>query len=157
MADEKIAVRAATEADVPFLAAAEKACFSDAWSENAIASHFSTSYTCAFLLLYDDTPAGYLLGTCFPPESELYRVAVLPEYRRSGGGAALLSAFLAYARRAGAETSYLEVRAGNLPAVALYRRFGYREVGVRKNYYRFPTEDARNFLCTLSEDGRTLC
>ena len=71
------------------------------------------------------------------PECEILNLAVAPTFRRLGIGSALLSQEL----RAAADF-FLEVRESNLGAQALYRRFGFIEVGRRTSYYRLPTETA---------------
>ena len=83
-------------------------------------------------------PAGFALYRAVADEAELLTISVLPEARRSGIGAGLLSACEDGARAAGAARLFLEVAAGNLAARALYGRAGYRECGRRKGYYRRP-------------------
>lgn len=69
-------------------------------------------------------------------------LAVAPEHRREGLGARLLEEGLGLLRARGARQVYLEVRAGNEAARALYERRGFRPVGRRSGYYRNPAEDA---------------
>jgi ribosomal-protein-alanine acetyltransferase len=69
-------------------------------------------------------------------------VAVREKYRRRGIGGALLSAVLDRGKERGARKAFLEVRAGNVAAQALYRRRGFEMVGRRSNYYSQPAEDA---------------
>ena len=74
-------------------------------------------------------------------------VAVLPEYRRKGIAKALLNAL--YERvKPNASFITLEVRESNLGAIALYSELGYKNVGMRKNFYSDPTENA--ILMTLT-------
>jgi ribosomal-protein-alanine N-acetyltransferase len=75
-------------------------------------------------------------------EMEILDVAVLPSSRRRGVARFLVSLALRRAARAGAGTAFLEVRAGNSGARALYAGLGFREAGVRRSYYREPVEDA---------------
>ena len=77
-------------------------------------------------------------------------LAVLPEYRRRGFGRLLLAALVGFARAKEAVFVTLEVRESNTPAVSLYRALGFQQTGVRKNFYRDPTEDA--LILTLSMD-----
>jgi ribosomal-protein-alanine N-acetyltransferase len=83
-----------------------------------------------------------LLLAVFPPDAELESLAVDPRQRRRGFGAALLQEVAAESVAAGAEVLSLEVRGGNGGAIALYRRLGFKPVGIRKGYYASPTEDA---------------
>ena len=76
------------------------------------------------------------------PEGELYRIAVLPAYRGAGLGRLLLAEFLAALADRGADECYLEVRAENTVAQALYASCGFLQVGRRKNYYKDPRDDA---------------
>lgn len=116
---------------------AEARVFSDAWSDTALASH-ETSFGARTIAAYlDGVFAGYLLGTVNPPEGEVYRVAVLPEFRQRGIGERLLCAFLV-----DVPVCFLEVRESNLAARALYEKQGFTLVGVRKKYYKNPMEDA---------------
>ncbi len=63
-------------------------------------------------------------------------------YRRQGIGGALVAACMAWAATTGATTIRLEVRASNVPALALYKRYGFSTLGVRRAYYSVPVEDA---------------
>lgn len=71
--------------------------------------------------------------------------AVSSHYKRQGIGEKLLDALLAYGKENGAENFILEVRVSNKPAIALYEKFGFRQVDRRKNYYEQPVEDAYIF------------
>ena len=90
----------------------------------------------------DGKPIAYVLGRLIAPEAEIYRIAVLPDYRQRGIGYRLLSYAVKTERGRGLECAFLEVREGNIAARALYRAFGFSEMGKRKNYYKNPTEDA---------------
>jgi ribosomal-protein-alanine N-acetyltransferase len=75
-------------------------------------------------------------------ELHVNNLAVLPDWRRRGVASQLLDFVLRAGERAGAVRCTLEVRASNLPAIALYARFGFRERGRRVRYYANPPEDA---------------
>jgi ribosomal-protein-alanine N-acetyltransferase len=81
--------------------------------------------------------AGYTLVRAAPGEEELLLVAVVPEARGRGLGAALLADALERARLRGAESMFLEMRENN-PARALYERHGFVPIGRRRDYYRRP-------------------
>ena len=85
-----------------------------------------------FLIAYTE---GFLLGRTGLDEAELLTLAVAPEARRLGIGAALLSRFETEARTRGAVTAFLEVASDNAPAQALYRAAGWQDAGRRRNYY----------------------
>lgn len=86
---------------------------------------------------------GYIAARVGADELHVNNIGVWPELRRKGVGGALLGAALDLAARRGATQAVLEVRAGNAPAQRMYERFGFAVVGVRRNYYREPLEDAK--------------
>jgi [ribosomal protein S18]-alanine N-acetyltransferase len=86
--------------------------------------------------------AGYVVGRLVADELHINNIAVRQTYRRAGVATALLSRVLAEAQRYQAVRAFLEVRAGNEAAQALYERCGFSAVGRRRNYYSNPQEDA---------------
>jgi [ribosomal protein S18]-alanine N-acetyltransferase len=86
--------------------------------------------------------AGYIVARLAVGEMHINNVAVRPEYRRQGIGAALLKRVLDEGRRLKAITAFLEVRAGNSLAQALYKKCGFTGIGHRPGYYSTPPEDA---------------
>lgn len=86
--------------------------------------------------------AGYIVGRLVADELHINNVAVRETYRRSGVATALLSRLLEAARDYKALRAFLEVRAGNAAAQALYERCGFAVVGRRRNYYPEPPDDA---------------
>lgn len=86
--------------------------------------------------------AASALVTVDPPEVELENLAVLPSAQRCGVGRGLVHAVLDWADALGAGSVRLEVRSGNAAAIALYRRCGFVETGLRRGYYAAPVDDA---------------
>jgi [ribosomal protein S18]-alanine N-acetyltransferase len=125
--------RAAGAADAPTLAALHAAAFppAQAWGRDSIA--LMLSMPGAFGLWRDG--AGLVLARMAAGEAEILTFGVVPAARRRGHGAALLREALAAARARGAAAMFLEVAAGNTPALALYAREGFAEVGRRRRYY----------------------
>jgi ribosomal-protein-alanine N-acetyltransferase len=83
-------------------------------------------------------------------EVHIHAIATHPDHRRIGVGAALLGHALAQGRAANCGLAMLEVRRGNIPAIALYERAGFRTVHVRKQYYEDNGEDALVMLTEWS-------
>ena len=135
-------VRTATDADLALLVSLEERSFAVPWREAALRGHLEAPHTLSLLLFDGDAPVGYLLAGFLPPEGELYRVAVLPEARRRGYGRCLLETFFREAEKRDVYSRFLEVRESNEAAIALYRSVGFREIFLRENYYRDPTEAA---------------
>jgi ribosomal-protein-alanine N-acetyltransferase len=92
------------------------------------------------------TPAVRVAAFCafwrVADQAHINNLAVRPELRGRGLGSQMLEAIVAEARGLGAEGLTLEVRRSNIAAQRLYSRAGFREAGVRKNYYTQPVEDA---------------
>jgi ribosomal-protein-alanine N-acetyltransferase len=90
----------------------------------------------AFVLIEAEA---FLIGRAAADEAELLTLAVAPQARRRGIGARLVTRFLYQAQLRGAARAFLEVVDGNGPAMALYARAGFAEVGRRRGYFRSPT------------------
>lgn len=93
-------------------------------------------------------PLGFAMASLLPPQAELETIAVAQENQRSGIGRTLMNALAAQLSQPGIAELWLEVRASNHAALALYRAAGFANTGRRPNYYRNPAEDA--LLLTLA-------
>jgi ribosomal-protein-alanine N-acetyltransferase len=91
-------------------------------------------------------PGGFALGQVMADEAELLTIAVAPTDRRRGLGRQLLGAFLSACAARGAATVFLEVDAGNAPALSLYHSAGFREAGRRRAYYHAPDGSSTDAL-----------
>jgi len=130
-------VRSAGPSDLAALAALERATFADPWSPAALASFWESPGACAWLAESSAGSAvGFALVSIVPQalEAELLRVGTAPEWRKSGVASSLLGVALAHLDRLSI-TTFLEVRADNLAAHALYRRLGFAPSGTRRAYY----------------------
>ena len=96
---------------------------------------------------------GFLIGRQTTEEAEVLNLAVAPEARRKGTGAALLLAAVEEFRTRGANRVYLEVRESNAAAIAFYEKQGFCKVGRREGYYRDPVE-AATIMERRFEDSR---
>ena len=95
------------------IAALEQTCFSDPWPEQIIAHELENELSLWLCALDGDTVAGYIGSQTVLGEADMMNVAVSPAYRRQGIGR------------------------------ALYEALGFTQIGLRKNYYQHPKEDAR--------------
>lgn len=124
-------IRRATPDDVVRLAALDAACFaSGSWTADQIADSLTVPGRGAWI-----SSAGYAMAHTAGDVTELERIAVDPLERRSGVGRALLDAVCEHAADRGSSGVLMEVESENEPAVALYRTFGGRQVGFRRDYY----------------------
>ena len=144
-------MRLATSADLPEIVALERECYSDPWPASAFAALPDNPRV--FFAIARDAESGRLAGYAIAwfvlDEGELANLAVTPKARRHGVGSKLLGRVLEDAAARGTRDLYLEVRASNAAAQALYGRREFKEVGRRKSYYRSPTEDALILRRTL--------
>ena len=120
----------------------EKICFSDPWSENSIASELDNKLAFWLVALEGETVAGYIGSQTVMDETDMMNVAVHPNFRRQGIAEALVNGLVKQLKAMGSHCLTLEVRASNAPAISLYEKLGFSEIGRRKNYYRNPREDA---------------
>ena len=128
--------------DVPAVAGLEKQCFSLPWSEASLRAELENPLSLWLVAEREGEIAGYVGAQTVLDEADMMNLAVAPPARRPGVAQALLTALLQQLDARGARSLTLEVRAGNLAAQALYRRFGFAAVGRRPDYYRLPREDA---------------
>lgn len=129
-------------AHVSQVAQLEKLCFSAPWSENSISSELTNPLSCWLVALDGDRVAGYVGSQTVLDESDMMNIAVDPQYRRQSIAQALVEELVKCLARKGSRCLTLEVRASNAGAIALYGKLGFIQVGLRKNYYRNPREDA---------------
>ena len=141
--EKEIFIDRAQLSDSPEIARIERSCFDDAWSEASVLSHLEAKHALTLVAKDEDGQLlGYISASLLAPEAEIYRVATLPMHRRCKIGSRLLRAFIEEAEKEGCETLFLEVRASNTAAKALYFSHGFRMLTQRKNYYKNPKEDA---------------
>ncbi len=129
--------------DVERVVAIEAAAFTSPWKADTFRTLLERPG--AELWVLDDEDAGvvaYAVLWCILDQGELANIAVIDGYRGRGYGAYLLSRVIEVARSRGVEAIYLEVRESNTGAANLYRRFGFEQMGVRRDYYDSPREDA---------------
>lgn len=139
-----VVIRAASAADVDAVVRLERASGAPHWSALDYLAIFSGVGPQRCLLVAEVAGAlvGFAVGKVLLGEAELETVAVVVEARRGGIGQRLCCALKEWCEAQGAGSIELEVRAGNIAAVALYAGMGFVEVGRRPGYYRDPMEDA---------------
>ena len=144
--------RRSVPADATGIARLEEEIFSDPWSYHDVQDLICTEGSMCFTAIDGGEVIAYVIGRLIAPEGEIYRVAVKPEKRQRGIGYRLLDYAVKTSKGHGLERLFLEVRSKNLPAVKLYTAYGFKQIGLRKNYYKNPTDDALIMLRAHSDD-----
>lgn len=141
MSTNECLIKRMSEEHIHSIAELEKICFSEPWSENSLREEIDNKD--AFFIVVADGDKVLAYGGMHISFGECYvdNIAVLPEERGKGLGEKITKALLNEAESYG-EFFTLEVRESNIPAVKLYEKLGLETVGVRKNFYRNPTENA---------------
>lgn len=130
------------EHHVPQIALLERECFADPWSQQSIASELHNPLSLWLVAQEGQTLLGYVGSQTCLDETDMMNIAVFPASRRQGVARALIEALVSALRERGSKQLTLEVRASNGPARQLYESLGFLQVGLRKNYYQNPKEDA---------------
>ena len=115
----------------------ENECFENPWSETdfTLSLKQPKSYEHVYVARRENTVVGYIVFIVLHEEAQVLNLAVPAAYRRQGIGKYLLTSALKIIRSHNGHEVFLEVAVGNLPAQHLYRQFGFRICGIRKNYY----------------------
>ena len=120
----------------------ENACFTDPWSRQILLDSINSDFAVCRCAECDGIFAGALYAADVSGDISIDKIAVLPEFRRRGIASALMEWLCEYMRDTGGVFITLEVRSLNTGAAALYNKFGFKRVGLRKGYYKNPPDDA---------------
>lgn len=140
-----IVVERLNATDVDDLIELEHACFEYHWSRDQFLLGLERG---AFIILgtrSDGVLSGYIAISIIKDEMEILNLAVRSEFRKHGLATALLKHAFTICRESGVAKGFLDVKVSNDPAIELYRKFGYKQIGVRKKYYPDTKEDALLF------------
>lgn len=138
---DKVSVRPMTSEDIKSVAEIENECFSMPWSEQAFKEElvFEGAYT--FVAEYDSKVVGFINGRLVIDGFFINNIAVTESARQNNIGFMLIE-YTHSVIKDRVLFSTLEVRTSNNPAIRLYTKSGYERIGVRRNFYEKPTEDA---------------
>lgn len=124
------------------VAAIEAATFSEPWSVKAFADAVLSDDYIYIVAMDESKVVGYAGCVMSMGEADITNIAVSNEYRRMGIGNELLKQLIKQMKKQGVEKTFLEVRESNNGARMLYSSNGFVEIGIRKNFYRKPDENA---------------
>lgn len=135
--------------DLEEISKMESEFFGQPWSAASIATYMEKGNTIFLVAKHEEKIAGYAAVMCVLDEGNLVSIAVDKEYRKMGIASQLLDIAYEEAVARGVTSINLEVRQSNTPAIKLYEKENFEQIGERKNFYSKPTEDAILFLKKL--------
>ena len=127
------------ESHVSAVVELEKQNFSDPWPDIAVRGELTNKLALWLVAMENGEVVGYVGSQTVLQEADMMNIAVADTYRRRGIAKMLVEELIL---QLDAYQLSLEVRSSNAPAIALYENLGFQQVGLRKNYYRNPKEDA---------------
>ena len=151
---EAVTIRPAEDSDLDEVAAIERSVFNDPWSRRSFVDLVGERQVVFLVAVDGNAVVGYAVVLLTPPESELANLAVSRLMQHQGLGRRLLNEAVSTASDRGAREMFLEVRASNAAAIALYSGEGFTAVGRRVRYYARPIEDAIVMRLGLRVEGR---
>ncbi|RMF14802.1 MAG: ribosomal-protein-alanine N-acetyltransferase [Candidatus Dadabacteria bacterium] len=146
-------IREADAGDIVPMARLERSGQLHPWSFATFVLAFSRDERNIYVALAGETICGFICAWPIPGEIQIHNLCVSPDARGRGVGRLLLKQVIADAHRRQVPV-FLEVRFGNLPALELYRTAGFRVVGIRRDYYRDPAEDAALMSYDIGQQRR---
>ncbi|HQO17682.1 MAG TPA: ribosomal protein S18-alanine N-acetyltransferase [Candidatus Cloacimonas sp.] len=129
----------AVPSDIDAFQEIEKQVFSNPWPREAFSGMF---FSWAFTLLKEEEVIGYIIYSGGADEMVILNFAVRPDFQGKGLGKYLLTETMRMLYDRGIRNFYLDVRMSNFKAHSLYKKVGFEEIGIRRNYYSKPEEDA---------------
>jgi len=120
----------------------ERCCFSDPWSRAMLEPELSNPLSLWLVAVCDGQVVGYVGSQSVLDGADMMNIAVHPQYRKQGIAQRLILELIPLLQDRGVKSLALEVRASNKPAICLYQKLGFVQVGCRPGYYRNPKEDA---------------
>ena len=137
------------ESDLDEVMAIEDAIYSHPWTRGNFVDSLRAAYPCRTLRVGAEL-IGYFVLMVGAGEAHLLNLSIAARHQRAGHGSALLNEAAQLARRLGARSLFLEVRPSNRGAQALYTRFGFRKIAVRRGYYPAHTGREDALVLTLA-------
>ncbi len=139
---KKIEIAPMEKRHIDYLVEIEKECFSTPWSYQSLIDELSNKSAKFFVAEDENTVYGYIGMHVILDEAYINNIAVSPPFQGIKIGTALLEHAINFAKNSSLSFISLEVRKSNYRAINLYKSKGFKDVGRRANFYRFPQEDA---------------
>jgi len=128
--------------DVDEVVEIENQSFSDPWKKEFFLDEISNALAYPLVAKLNQNVVGYACLWIFLGELQIANIAVTPLFRKKGIGKKIMEKIISYAELNFLKRITLDVRESNKEAINLYNKFGFKIIGKRKSYYRFPVEDS---------------
>ncbi|HBZ6637379.1 ribosomal protein S18-alanine N-acetyltransferase [Clostridium botulinum] len=138
----KLTTSLMTEADIDAVLEISLLSFPTPWSKESYIQELANPLANYIVAKYDNKIIGFIGAWLIIDEVHITNIAVCPDFRRKNVASTLLDSLIEINKKAGCISYTLEVRASNIPAQELYKKYGFVENGIRKNYYQDNKEDA---------------
>ncbi len=151
--DIPLRIRRALAEDIDSILQIETEQFSHPWKKSYFTDELTHDISNFFVAedVEKKRVAGFIIFWIIEETMELHNIAVSGDYKKKGIGKRLMLFLLEKARKNNVEEIFLEVRKSNVTAIRLYEAFHFKQVGVRKDYYSNPVEDAMIFKLSLAD------
>ena len=136
-----VEIALAKKEQLSLVASLEKMTFHSPWSEKSL-EFFLEEFNFCVVLLIDGELASYCTVSTVLDEAQIINVATDIRFKRMGYAEAVLNAIFQECERRRIASISLEVRESNEAAISLYQKLGFEIMGIRKNFYTEPTENA---------------
>ncbi len=137
-----ITIRRMAEGDLDVVSAIEKEVFQDPWTMSAFKTDLNNNMAWPIVAEFENKIVGYSNIYIVAGEVQIGNFAVAPGFRKRGVGKRMMNEIFEKANENKCRTVFLEVRESNLPAMELYKSYGFNSAGKRKDYYSNPRENA---------------
>lgn len=148
---KKLIIRKMKVVDLDKILEIERKSFPNPWSRNAFLYEIESEVSYPWVVELDNEIVGYSIHWLILDEAHLSNIAVAPLHRRKGIGKFLLEKIIESVKKKGAKFLTLEVRVSNIDAIRLYTKMNFKVIGIRKDYYTNPVEDAFIMMKNLDE------
>ena len=127
--------------EIPSVLSIEEQNSDDPWSQDQFTTSIENSKNLCYCLSLDGKTIGYLIALLAGDTADILNIGIDYDFQRKGYGTALLNHLIEELRKRYIAEIFLEVRAGNKSAIQFYKKQGFKEISVRKNYY---TKNSKN-------------
>lgn len=139
---ENLTVSLFTKEDIPAVASIEREEFSIPFKENDFFELYESEISNVLVAKAGSTVVGYVSFTVILDECQIINFATKNQFKRQGVGKTVMEALISHCEKLGVKKYFLEVRVSNEGAISLYKKYGFVPVGISKNHFSAPREDA---------------